>query len=65
MSGSTLSGLLHRNRYGAGEMALPDVKVHGFVSDVRPLLNAATIYVCPIRDGGGTKLKLLDAFANG
>jgi polysaccharide biosynthesis protein PslH len=40
-----------------------DVTVHGFVEDVRPLMNAATIYACPIRDGGGTKLKLLDAFA--
>jgi glycosyltransferase involved in cell wall biosynthesis len=42
---------------------LKDVRVHGFVYDVRPLMNAATLYVCPIRDGGGTKLKLLDAFA--
>jgi polysaccharide biosynthesis protein PslH len=42
---------------------LKDVRVHGFVDDVRPLMNAATLYVCPIRDGGGTKLKLLDAFA--
>jgi glycosyltransferase involved in cell wall biosynthesis len=40
-----------------------DVKVHGFVDDVRPYMEAATVYVCPIRDGGGTKLKLLDAFA--
>jgi glycosyltransferase involved in cell wall biosynthesis len=43
--------------------ALEDVKVHGFVDDVRPLLDAASLYVCPIRDGGGTKLKILDAFA--
>jgi polysaccharide biosynthesis protein PslH len=42
---------------------LKDVRVHGFVDDVRPLMDAATLYVCPIRDGGGTKLKLLDAFA--
>jgi glycosyltransferase involved in cell wall biosynthesis len=42
---------------------LTDVTVHGFVDDVRPLLNAASMYVCPIRDGGGTKLKVLDAFA--
>jgi glycosyltransferase involved in cell wall biosynthesis len=42
---------------------LKDVCVHGFVDDVRPLMDAATLYVCPIRDGGGTKLKLLDAFA--
>jgi len=40
-----------------------DVHVHGFVDDVRPLMDAATVYVCPIRDGGGTKLKVLDAFA--
>jgi glycosyltransferase involved in cell wall biosynthesis len=43
--------------------ALDDVKVHGFVDDVRPLMDAASLYVCPIRDGGGTKLKILDAFA--
>jgi glycosyltransferase involved in cell wall biosynthesis len=42
---------------------LDDVKVHGFVDDVRPLMDAASLYVCPIRDGGGTKLKILDAFA--
>jgi glycosyltransferase involved in cell wall biosynthesis len=42
---------------------LMDVRVHGFVDDVRPLMDEATLYVCPIRDGGGTKLKLLDAFA--
>ena len=43
--------------------ALEGVTLHGFVDDVRPLINAATVYVCPIRDGGGTKLKILDAFA--
>lgn len=42
---------------------LDHVTVHGFVNDVRPLMDKATLYVCPIRDGGGTKLKLLDAFA--
>jgi polysaccharide biosynthesis protein PslH len=26
-------------------------------------MDAASLYVCPIRDGGGTKLKILDAFA--
>ena len=39
------------------------VVVHGFVEDIRPLLDSASIFVCPISDGGGTKLKLLDAFA--
>lgn len=41
----------------------PGVHVHGFVNDVRPFIEAATVYVCPIRDGGGTKLKILDAMA--
>jgi glycosyltransferase involved in cell wall biosynthesis len=43
--------------------SLTNVRVHGFVNDVRPLIEGAAVYVCPIRDGGGTKLKLLDAFA--
>lgn len=40
-------------------------RVHGFVDDVRPIIAKATAYVCPISDGGGTKLKVLDAFAMG
>lgn len=39
------------------------VTLHGFVPDIRPLLERAALYVCPIRDGGGTKLKILDALA--
>jgi glycosyltransferase involved in cell wall biosynthesis len=38
-------------------------RVHGFVDDVRPYLGRAAVYVCPITDGGGTKLKILDALA--
>lgn len=43
--------------------SLPDVTVHGYLPDVRTLIDSAAVYACPIRDGGGTKLKLLDAFA--
>jgi len=39
--------------------------VHGFVKDIRDIFNQASIYVCPISDGGGTKLKILDALAMG
>ena len=39
----------------------PNFIVHGFVDDVRPYIEKAAVYVCPIRDGGGTKLKILDA----
>ncbi|MGH8520585.1 MAG: glycosyltransferase family 4 protein [Gammaproteobacteria bacterium] len=45
--------------------ANPNFRVHGFVPDVRPYLNDASVYVCPIMDGGGTKLKVLDALATG
>jgi polysaccharide biosynthesis protein PslH len=41
------------------------VHVPGFVEDVRPYFRKATAYVCPIRDGGGTRLKILDALATG
>ena len=43
--------------------SLPGVTIHGYLPDVRPLIDSAAVFVCPIRDGGGTKLKILDAFA--
>jgi polysaccharide biosynthesis protein PslH len=43
--------------------SLPGVTIHGYLPDVRPLIDSAALFVCPIRDGGGTKLKILDAFA--
>jgi len=42
-----------------------NINVTGYVEDVRPLIDKAEVYICPIRDGGGTKLKLLDAMAMG
>ena len=42
-----------------------NLHVLGFVDDVRPYLAEAQIYICPIKDGGGTKLKVLDALAMG
>ena len=39
------------------------VLVPGFVDDVRPYVQEASIYICPIRVGGGTRLKVLDALA--
>jgi polysaccharide biosynthesis protein PslH len=43
----------------------PRLRVTGFVDDVRPYLADAALYVCPIRQGGGTRLKVLDALAAG
>jgi len=39
--------------------------VYGFVDDIKSIFYKAGIYVCPISDGGGTKLKILDALAMG
>jgi polysaccharide biosynthesis protein PslH len=45
--------------------ALPGVVVTGAVPDIRPHLARATVYVAPLRMGGGTRFKLLEAFALG
>jgi glycosyltransferase involved in cell wall biosynthesis len=41
------------------------VAVTGWVDDVRPFMERAQVYLCPMRDGGGTRLKILDALAMG
>ncbi|MFQ5798330.1 MAG: glycosyltransferase family 4 protein [Bacteroidota bacterium] len=43
----------------------PRISVPGFVEDIRPYGARAAAYVCPIRCGGGTRLKVLDALAMG
>ncbi len=45
----------------AGLRDLPGVTLTGYVDDVRPYLAGATVYVAPLRVGGGTRLKLLEA----
>lgn len=49
------------------ELSRHDQRIHvpGFVDDVRPYFQKATVFVCPITDGGGTRLKILDALAMG
>ena len=41
------------------------VEVSGFVDDVRMAFDEAEVFVCPIFQGGGTRLKILDAMAMG
>jgi len=43
----------------------PQVTVTGFVEDVRPYLAESQVFVVPLRYGGGTRLKILDAWAMG
>ncbi|MGK7952760.1 MAG: glycosyltransferase family 4 protein [Xenococcaceae cyanobacterium] len=43
----------------------PGIIVTGKVPDVRPYLAAASVVVVPLLEGGGTRLKILEAFAAG
>jgi sugar transferase (PEP-CTERM/EpsH1 system associated) len=44
---------------------LPGVKVTGMVPDVRPFYHGALAAIVPLRTGGGTRLKILEAMAAG
>ncbi len=46
-------------------LASPTVHVRGFVDDLGPLYAEADVVVVPLRSGGGTRIKLLEAFAHG
>lgn len=43
----------------------PAITLTGWVQDVRPYFSEGTVYVAPLRMGGGTRLKLLEAMALG
>ena len=47
----------YQNRYG--------VHLTGYVDDIRPWVAAASCVIVPLRAGGGTRLKILDAWAMG
>ncbi len=40
-----------------------NVKVVGYVEDVRPYVNSSAVYIAPIKSGSGTKLKVLNALS--
>jgi glycosyltransferase involved in cell wall biosynthesis len=44
---------------------VPGLTLTGYVDDVRPFVARAACYIAPLRVGGGTRLKLLDAWAMG
>nr|WP_240895067.1 glycosyltransferase [Kineococcus siccus] len=55
---------------GGGELltdvaGLPGVEVVGDVEDVAPHLRDARVVLVPVRYGGGTRIKVLEAFAHG
>lgn len=68
-----------RRRYPALELALvgphppqalmaragPGLRVTGYVSDLAGLMDAASVVVAPVRQGGGMRVKVLEALAAG
>ena len=57
--GRNPSSSLRRDAEQAG------VRVTGTVDDVRPYIDAAAVYVVPLRIGGGTRLKVFEALSMG
>ena len=46
-------------------MAPERIEATGYIPDVRPYFERSDVYIVPIRVGGGTRIKILDAFAAG
>lgn len=44
---------------------MPGVEVTGRVDDVRPYIEQSSVYVVPLRIGGGTRLKIFEAMSMG
>ena len=47
------------------ELGIPGVKVHGWVKDTAPFLEAARLSIAPLRYGGGVKGKVGEAWSHG
>lgn len=45
------------------KLADQDIEITGFVDDVRPYLDRASVFVCPMRMGTGIKNKILQAWS--
>jgi glycosyltransferase involved in cell wall biosynthesis len=57
--GNKIERLIHYND------PTPGVKYLGFIDDLKQVYNDASIVCCPIRSGGGTRIKILEAAAFG
>jgi glycosyltransferase involved in cell wall biosynthesis len=57
--------LVGRHHPGLKRLIGPNVELAGFVSDLGPRYAAADVVVVPLKHGGGTRIKLLEAFAWG
>jgi polysaccharide biosynthesis protein PslH len=55
----------HAPAEAVAEFAAHKVELTGYVDDIRPPVLAAACCIVPLRVGGGTRLKILDAWAMG
>jgi glycosyltransferase involved in cell wall biosynthesis len=58
-----IAGMNPTKRLFAAAEGDESITITGFLDDVRPHLTRATVYLCPIIYGGGTRLKILDAMS--
>lgn len=58
-------GAGHSDKLQSYAQLFPQIKILGKVDDIRPLVGAAKVFIVPLRVGGGTRLKILDAMAMG
>lgn len=52
-------------RVAAALASRPEMKIDGWVPDIAPAYRDADAVIIPLRAGGGTRIKLLEAFAHG
>ena len=50
---------------GAGDATFRGVEALGFVEDLEPLFRESRLFVAPLPEGGGIKIKVLEAMARG
>jgi len=43
----------------------PRIRLVGEAEDIRPFVRESAVFACPMHEGGGTRLKILDAMAQG
>ena len=63
--GCAWSAAIRRNALRKTRPTTPGVELHANVPDVRPFLAECGVLVVPLRIGGGSRLKILEALASG
>jgi glycosyltransferase involved in cell wall biosynthesis len=56
--------LVGRHERRLADLCAPGVRVHGMVEELEPCYSATDIVVAPVLHGGGTRIKVLEAFAH-